>query len=63
MPLATLLKTVAKVTGTYLSIQEMFYFIPYYAWIMHYECNLLVTEIVKAGNFNTKIWKNYKKWA
>ena len=56
MSLAMPLKTVAMVTGTCLSIQEMLYFTPYSAWTMLCENKLFVTEIVKeAGNFSLKI--------
>ena len=64
MPLATHLKTVAMVTGTYLSIEEILYCIPYYIWTMPSKNHLFVTEIVsEAGNFSIKIWKIGKKWA
>ena len=51
------------VTGTHLSIQEVFYFIPYYKRPMLSENHLIfVTEIIEvAENFSIKIWKTCKK--
>ena len=40
MPMATLIKTVAMVIGTYISIPEMIYFIPHWTGTMLFENNI-----------------------
>ena len=64
IPVATLLITVAMLTGTYLLIAAMFCFVPLYTWKILCENHLILTEIVKeAWNFVMKIWNICKQWA